>query len=583
MTITQLAESPVSKLISGDANKAIEDHSKLYQVPRELIKQYSRETTKFYPLLIHELRQGGVLPSNQWLVLTESVLYTFFSFLITFTISRNLKNQTQIESLPFTFAGAFPSFQEQLIQRLSYDKKLQETLFSGANSIMEGIERPSQLTRPLSERFSLSSLQYVLTKRVVNRKKLPTSLSQNDVCLLTAQNIRPFLPLEEQSVFELDPVIQSLYKLPLPINLSLRSKLSDYLEKIFERLSLSQHFYILRDFPKSSSWFATIVASLLPSCLVEDYDYYFREISSVFNSIEPKILITSGGHHGDLSNLSVSIASSKNIPIFNFQHGAGYSELASMVSERAVEYCLYPSTFFSWGKHKNLFATADVKPKVIPIGSAYMNSITKSAYQHTNFKNILIPLEPIYFYQMLDSFTPSQPGFVQHNYRELLSFLTLVAKEHKHIRFIFKVKAGHNRLLKLKKIIPKVVLERAEFVFTGKSTDYFSSDSLVLCPNLSGAFHEVLTAEVPFIAFFPEEQILCQPFAESFISKLKKNRCVGSNSKELLECFTAHINQKVNYHKLRQFSVDYLEQACMKNPKWKSAVAKHLQPFLKKI
>ncbi len=583
MTITQLAESPVSKLISEDANEAIEDHSKLYQVQRELIKQYSRETTKFYPLLIHELRQGGVLPSNQWLVLTESVLYTFFSFLISFTISRNLKKKTEIESLPFTFAGAFPSFQEQLIQKLSYDKKLHATLFSGANSILEGIERPTQLTQPLSEKFSLNSLQYVLTKKLVNRKKLSLTLSQKDICLLTAQNLRPFLPLEGQSVFELDPVIQSLYRLPQPINLSLRSKLIDYLESIFERLSLSQHFYILRDFPKSSSWFATIVTSLLPSCLVEDYDYYLKEISSLFNSIEPKILITSGGHHGDLSNLSLSIASSKKIPIFNFQHGAGYSELASMVGERAVEYCLYPSFFFSWGKHKNLFADADVKPKVIPIGSAYINSIAKKGFEHTNFKYILIPLEPIYFYQMLDSFTPSQPGFVQQNYREILSFLTQVTREHKHIRFIFKVKVGHNKLLKLKKIMSKAVLAKAEFVFAGKTTDYFSSESLVLCPNLSGAFHEVLTAEVAFIAFFPEEQLLCQPFAESFISKLKKNHCVGSNWKELSECFSAHMNQKVAYKKVAQYSADYLEQACMKNPKWKSTVAKHLEPFLKKI
>ncbi len=588
MKLSQLAQSPSARFLRNGFSDELSTISDLYKVDARKMRELCRINKKFYPQLLDTLRTNNqVLTDRNWQALSQSIVYTFFSFLITTEIVNQAMNSHAIEQDVHNLEQVYPQTQEQLLTNLSFSHKLQQGLFAVALNLLQNSAVPINTTTPILYPFTKDNLQYVFTKKMLHfGTRTHLQADKLVIGVVGGRNIVDYLPpswLSHYTVVDYSDDIQALYRLPKQPNAQLRKSVAHYLKTVFSQLEIGQQFPVFHAHPLASEYVSQVISLLLPIALLEQFSDYHADVSSLLARTSPSLVLTAGGQHHDLTGIFLAEASSQHIPVCNFQHGTGYCEFDSMVGEQAVELYNYPTEFFTWGDSYATFPAAALQPTIHPVGIPPTLPIKGPAQKVERISRIVLPLEPIYFYQTLDSFSPSQPGFVAQNHKVLFAFLQFVAVTYPDITIVCKIKPGHLRQFSLQTLLPPDLQSKVQFTDSGKLTDYFGASTLILCPNVSGAFHESLAAGVPFLLYAPSEQLLLKPFATKFLQVLHKHHYLGETGAELQEAISHQMQQTVNRKIIAKQAVLYLQHAYAQNSDWQRDVTSALEKLLHKV
>lgn len=567
MTITFLSHSPAEMFLDREDELVVEKQSRLYRINRRTMKACCNKLETFYPLLIGRLggREDSVISPEQWLLLCNSIIHICLVFLIDLEIVKQVSRKYKLVDDIGLMNALYPQTQEDLIQSLPFSRLLrQQTLSLALNLTRDRMVRINKSPKLLNI-YSIKNLKYYIAKKI-HATRIDFSLSSNrpTIAMVGINNLYKFIDAKLKKKYDfvnLDLIANSFYSFPGLPNLSLRELLRQELESVLQDI----------DFP-GAKMLAQLMVTLLPVQEVEKFKNNEKKAKEILNKIGPRLMLTSTGHHDAVSSLFLGQSAKRNINLITLQHGSGYCEYASMQTERAIETLLYPSTYLSWG---NGLKT--------PLGSPYLNSLKRRRFKFNKIKRVLVPLEPIYFYQIFDGFIPSQPGFIQDNYRIVIRVLEKIHEKYPNIRFIFKVKTGHARQNNVRAYLSRGLLSKVIFTAKGKTSDYFDNETLVFVPTLSGAFHESLMAEIPFLLYLPENQMYFKEKVNVFLKVLKENFLCGSTVEELVEAMEQQINHQLDYHSLQSHIQKYQEFACLRNARWNDQFAKILEKSLKHV
>lgn len=577
MTLSSLSTSPALSFLSGEPMEEIRKQSTLYRVDKKTLTSICNSLEEFYPSLIDSLRsqKHSVCPPEQWMVLSKTILHVFLCFLIDTHIVNNARKRGKVTpDVTWDSTCYYPQTQEELMHALGLDSQLRQQFLLA--SLYLSMSKKVQLPRsiPLLHIASLKNLKSYAIKKVLQFQE-KTAVGKSDIAVVAAGSVGGLLQfLTKKYTFTvLDSQLINLHTFPRLPNWNVREEVERELDNIFFNLNLPQHFADFTNRRQSASALAQLVTRLLPVQDVEGFRAKAQRIDQLIEKANIKLIFTTAGHHDDLTNLFLGRARMKHIPLVTLQHGAGYAEYQSMQTERTIETYLYPTTYLSWGKGMKTIGDSHLS-KVKPIGSPYLNTLPHFGFKVKKIQHILIPLEPIYYYQTLDGFIPSQPGFIAENYKALFAFLERMNRKHPNLTYICKVKPGHERQFAIRQYLSSDVGKRVVFTSKGKTYDYFNTETLVYLPTLSGAFHEAVMAQVPFLLYMPRNQDFLKRNIRPFFETLEKNSLAASTVSGLVVAADAQIQRKVSYKALRKAFGQWHDFASIKNPRWKRDVEK---------
>lgn len=571
MMISLLSHSPAQMFLDGIDVDEIKRQSQLYKIDKLLMRKYCKALERFYPELLETLRSqsNSQLSWLQWTVLYKSISHIFLSFLIDSQIVLNAKEVTTLRDDINTLPAVYPQTQEQLFARLPFDRTIRSKFLSAAFQLRRGKLPKKTVTFGFGNLYSFSNVKNYWIKRFADKKeRVPSKSKKPRIVMVGAGPAESFLISALKKNYDLinvDPFIASINHFPRGPDWKLRKTIENELFDVFYQINLPQHFPVFSDRKLVAQVIAAIIVRLLPIQDVERFEHNQATVQSLLRWYQPNLVLTSAGHHDDLSNLLLGLAFQQQVPLLTLQHGSGYCEYASMQTERSIETLPYPTHYLSWGKGMKPVGKGN-RTKVEPIGSPYLNAIPRHRFATMKITKVLIPLEPIYYYQILDGFTPSQPGFIAENYNELIKTLERIGEKYPQLTFIFKVKPGHERQFAVRQYLSDQLKERSQFTSKGKTLEYFDKNTLVLQTQLSGAFYEGLMAEIPFLLYFPANQRFIKKEADWFFDVLKKNYLCASTSNELVGAFDRHMRNEIAYKGLEKSFKQYQEWSCMRNP-----------------
>jgi len=144
---------------------------------------------------------------------------------------------------------------------------------------------------------------------------------------------------------------------------------------------------------------------------------------------------------------------------------------------------------------------------------------------------ILIPLESIYHYQLSSDLQPTPPAQVGTVIDRLAWIIITITKRYPQLRVRLKIKAGHysqtviNRLLAGNHQVEVITEPRPIY-------HYFNQQTLIICLSISGAFHEAIMSQVPFVVIGTDHQYLKNKY-HRLLSTLSKNNLTISTRSDL--------------------------------------------------
>src|SRR3990167_240283 len=223
MKISRLAVSPAALWVTGANQATIHQQSKYYQLPKKTINGLCQSLEVFHPKLFLEFKKQNhpTFSTCQWLSLTKSIIHSLVGFILVCETVNHARESVNLVDDINSYHNFFPPTQEQLMTRLSFDKKLHDALFSIALSMVKDQPLPNKFNWSPLDLYSLNNITYYLSKKSTSwfskPKKIVKTSSKKMWVALAADNVVPYLNnhLSKNSrLITIDAHLQSLYRWP---------------------------------------------------------------------------------------------------------------------------------------------------------------------------------------------------------------------------------------------------------------------------------------------------------------------------------------------------------------------------------